>query len=120
MKEGLEPSRFFFIDSVSERCDDLHMAPNVDCLGDVKGLTPMGISVSNAIFKLRGERIFFIDSISAMLLDNPPDFVLRFLHSLAGKMRSSEISGIMISLPKDYGDVATRLASFVDEVVELR
>ncbi|VVC02772.1 Uncharacterised protein [Candidatus Burarchaeum australiense] len=120
VKESLDSSRFFFIDTVSEHCDDLQAADNVDCLGDSRALTQMGIAVSNAIFKLKGERILFIDSISALLLYSPPDVVLRFMHSLAGKMRSNEIIGIMVCLPKDYGDVATRLASFVDDVVQLK
>ncbi|MDO8340334.1 MAG: hypothetical protein Q7T16_06785 [Candidatus Burarchaeum sp.] len=117
-KERLGSSRFFFIDAVSEPCDNL--PANVDCLGASKGLTQMGIAISNAIFRFKGERILFIDSISSLLLYNPPDIILRFMHSMAGKIRSNEISGIMLCLPKDYGDVATRLASFVDEVVQLK
>ena len=79
----------------------------------------IGIAVNNAISNPKGIGLVFIDSLSSLLLYNPTDVVLRFIHFLTGKIRSNNMGAIILLLSKDYGDTTTRIASFVDEVVEL-
>ncbi|MFA6036033.1 MAG: hypothetical protein WC759_03675, partial [Candidatus Micrarchaeia archaeon] len=111
----------FFIDTISDSHSlGSERTDNVIFLEDPKNLTMMGVAISEAFFKFEGkERVFVLDSVSSLLTYNHSEIVLRFMHSLIGRMRGSDISGITLILSKDYGDVLTRLASFVDEVVEL-
>jgi len=121
-KNGLDAKRLFFIDTMSKSASlGKERAENVIFVEDPKNLTMVGVALSEALYKMEGkERVLILDSISSLLMYNSPDIVLRFLHSVIGRMRAGEVSGIVFILVKDYGDILTRLASFVDEVVELQ
>jgi KaiC/GvpD/RAD55 family RecA-like ATPase len=120
-KSGADPGRAFIIDTISKSTSlEKVRADNVIFLEDPKNLTMMGVAISEAFYKFeRKERVLVLDSASSLLTYNEAEVVLRFMHSLIGRMRGNNTSGIILMLAKDYGDVLTRLAVLVDDVVEL-
>ena len=122
--QGLDVSRLFFIDLITEsaggkverRADD-----RCFYVSSPKNLTELSILIEQAMLRLpREKRFVFIDSISTMLIYNDADTVLRFIHSLTGKMRLLGITGIIFLLEKESDEkFLAQVAQFCDRVITI-
>ncbi len=121
---GLDVSRLFFIDLITESAGGSAQRGAGDkCfyVSSPKNLTELSILMEQAMLRLpRDKRFVFIDSISTMLIYNDQDTVLRFIHSLTGKMRLLGITGIIFLLEKESDEkFKAQVAQFCDRVITL-
>ncbi|MCX6775981.1 MAG: hypothetical protein NT130_03985 [Candidatus Micrarchaeota archaeon] len=122
--QGLDLSRLFFIDLITESAGGkAERCNNYRCfyVSSPKNLTELSILIEQAMLRLSGEKRFvFIDSISTMLVYNDADTVLRFMHSLTGKMRLLGITGIVFLLEKESDEkFLAQVSQFCDTVVTI-
>ncbi|MEM3555141.1 MAG: ATPase domain-containing protein [Candidatus Micrarchaeia archaeon] len=123
-KQGLDLSKLFFIDLITESAGGKAERSATDrCfyVSSPKNLTELSILMEQAMLRLPRERRFvFIDSISTMLIYNDPDTVLRFIHSLTGKMRLLGITGIIFLLEKESDEkFRAQISQFCDTVITI-
>ena len=88
-------------------------------------LTELSITLSSLLSsdKLKGketETILFLDSVSTFLIYNDANVVARFLHTIAGRVRSHNIRGVFFSLHDDIekGAIASTV-QFHDKVLKI-
>ncbi len=88
-------------------------------------LTELSITLSKLLSSdaLRGKEaqtILFLDSVSTFLLYNDQSTVAKFLHSIAGKVRTHNIRGVFFSLHEDVtrGPIASTI-QFHDKVLRV-
>jgi hypothetical protein len=94
-------------------------------LSGPSNLTELSITLSQLLQSdmLKGKEdrtILFLDSISTFLIYNDPNTVARFLHTIAGRVRTHNIRGIFFSLHEDTvkGAVASTV-QFHDKVLNV-
>lgn len=121
---GLDLSKLFFIDLITESAGGTAEKASGDrCfyVSSPKNLTELSILMEQAMLRLpREKRFVFIDSISTMLIYNDSDTVLRFIHSLTGKMRLLGIAGIIFLLEKESDEkFKAQVAQFCDKVITI-
>ena len=88
-------------------------------------LTELSITLSNLLSsdKLKGKEtntVLFLDSVSTFLIYNDANVVARFLHTIAGRVRTHNIRGIFFSLHDDItkGAIASTV-QFHDKVLRV-
>tara|TARA_Y100000310_G_scaffold203351_1_gene203577 strand:- start:8195 stop:8746 length:552 start_codon:yes stop_codon:yes gene_type:complete len=84
-------------------------------------LTELGIALHD-YFTSTGEknRFVYIDSISSLLIHNNMDSILKFVHSVTGKMRVFGFNGIILSQHEESDQKLTsQLSQFCDKVIHL-
>lgn len=88
-------------------------------------LTELSITLSTLLSsdKLKGKEsqtVLFLDSISTFLIYNDANVVARFLHTIAGRIRTHNIRGIFFSLHDDItkGAIASTV-QFHDKVLRI-
>lgn len=123
-KQGIDSSKLFFIDLITETAGGkVERGAGERCfyVSSPKNLTELSILMEQAMLRLPRERRFvFIDSISTMLIYNDPDTVLRFVHSLTGKMRLLGITGIIFLLEKESDEkFRAQISQFCDAVITI-
>jgi len=123
-RQGLDVSKLFFIDLITESAGGKTERSAEDrCfyVSSPKNLTELSILMEQAMIRLPRERRFvFIDSISTMLIYNDQDTVLRFIHSLTGKMRLLGITGIIFLLEKESDEkFRAQVSQFCDRVITI-
>jgi len=121
-QQGLDISKLFFIDLITESAGG--KAERTDrCffVSSPKNLTELSILLEQAMLRLpRDKRFVFMDSISTMLIYNDQDTVLRFIHSLTGKMRLLGLTGIIFLLEKESDEkFLAQIAQFCDKVITI-
>jgi len=122
--QGVDPEKLFFIDLITESAGGkAERSSGERCffVSSPKNLTELSILLEQAMLRLpREKRFLFIDSISTMLIYNDADTVLRFLHSLTGKMRLLGITGIIFLLEKESDEkFLAQVAQFCDRVITI-
>jgi hypothetical protein len=88
-------------------------------------LTELSITLSKLLSseQLKGKEektILFLDSVSTFLIYNDPNTVARFLHTIAGRVRTHNIHGVFFSLHDDTtkGAIAST-TQFHDKVLNV-
>jgi hypothetical protein len=94
-------------------------------LSGPSNLTELSITLSKLLSseQLNGkeaETILFLDSVSTFLIYNDPNTVARFLHTIAGRVRTHNIGGVFFSLHDDImkGAIASTV-QFHDKVIHI-
>ncbi len=94
-----------------------------ECLfiGTPENLSDISLAMDQAVTSLPGhEKFLFFDSLNTLLLYNEVRTVARFIHFLAGKMRTWKVKGIIVSLQKKGNeDLINELTQFCDIQLEL-
>jgi hypothetical protein len=122
---GLDLSKLFFIDLITESAGgnaERSTADRCFYVSSPKNLTELSILMEQAMLRLPMDdgRFVFIDSISTMLIYNDSDTVLRFIHTLTGKMRLLGITGIIFLLEKESDErFRSQVAQFCDRVITI-
>ena len=94
-------------------------------LSGPSNLTELSITLSKLLSSetLRGkdaQTILFLDSVSTFLIYNDANIVAKFLHTIAGRVRSHNIRGIFFSLHDDIGKGAiASTVQFHDKVLHI-
>jgi hypothetical protein len=94
-------------------------------LSGPSNLTELSITIAKVLKSDRIQNnepntILFLDSVSTFLIYNDPNTVARFLHSIAGKVRATNIRGVFFSLQDDLTKGAIESTTqFHDKVLSL-
>jgi hypothetical protein len=111
----------FFIDCISRHIGgNVEIKENCFFVDSPQNLTDIGIAIHEVLLKIGShEKFIFLDSLSTLLIHNDQDKVLKFMHYLTGKMRISDVSGVMISLHEEIDkELMGKLRRFYDKIVQ--
>ncbi|MDD5133006.1 MAG: ATPase domain-containing protein [Candidatus Nanoarchaeia archaeon] len=118
-KYNINTKKIFIIDAITPT--SAKNKENAIFIGNPKELTSISISSTSAIKSIPGEKVFFFDSLSTLLIYNDSGSVTKFAHFLVNKMKSLDVSGVIISLEKEMDPkMLSQLSQFVDKVIEVK
>lgn len=103
VKNRIDVKMVLFIDAVTElETEGMKKEENCLFIGSPENLSDISVAMDQAVRSVPGkEKFLFFDSLSTLLLYNKAVTVARFIHFLAGKMRTWKVKGIIISLEKE-------------------
>lgn len=102
-KNKIDTRMIIFIDAVTDlTTGKIKREKNCLFIGSPENLSDISVAMDQAVRSVPGkEKFLFFDSLSTLLLYNKAVTVARFIHFLAGKMRTWKVKGIIISLEKE-------------------
>jgi archaellum biogenesis ATPase FlaH len=119
-RQGIDCRNFFFIDAITKMSSEGGIkGENFIYIDSPKNLIDLSVAIESIAKKMKGEKFIIIDSLSTLLVYNKPTVIEKFVHSVAGKMRSWNSKGIFLMVEgKDEG-VTKTIAQFCDETIEI-
>lgn len=94
---------------------------NIKYLDSPTDLVGIASVISKKIEKSKEAEFIVLDSISTLILYNKREAVEKFSHSLAGKMRGKNITGVLVMVQSaETKGITERLSQFADEVIEIK
>lgn len=121
-KNGIDTSRIFFIDAITQYATGTAPAPLDNCrfVSKPNDLTAMGIAVTTILKQFEGEKtVIFLDSVNAMLIHTSSADLSKFIHFIISKLRILNIAGILLAVENGLDPVLlTQLTTFADNLVE--
>jgi KaiC/GvpD/RAD55 family RecA-like ATPase len=116
-KNNVDTKRMFFIDCISQQVGAAKDQKNCIFLAGPEQITHLSIAVSQAIKKVPGDKVFFFDSLSTLLIYNSEKVIGQFSNFIINSMRAKNVSSVLLALESDADKkVITAVKSFVDEV----
>ena len=83
-------------------------------------LTEMSLTLSKCLESIKAQKFIFIDSINTLLIHNEPKTLAKFIHSILTKMRTNNVSGLLISLEAETDkEVRAEIAQLCDKVIKV-
>ncbi len=83
-------------------------------------LTEISLALSKCMGSIKDKKFIFIDSINTMLIHNEPNTLAKFIHSILTKMRTNNVSGLLISLEAETDkEVRAEIAQLCDKIIEV-
>jgi len=120
-QNGIDTEKIFIIDCVSESYGgNLEESNNVQYIESVSALTSISISIDKVIGLIRGGKFLFIDSITTMLIHNEPGVFVRFIHSVMTRLRTREITGIIVSLSETDREIRAEIMQLCDRIINYK
>lgn len=118
---GIDTNKIIFIDCISKsQSTELEKAGNVIYIDAVYNLTNISLAFKKIIEKVEGNKFFYVDSLTAMLIHNTPVIFSRFVHGLITSMRLANISGFLISLGEDTDKkIKAEIANLCDKTIKI-
>lgn len=119
---GLDPSRFFFIDCIAKKRDAKTKAPNTIFISNPESLTEISLAISEAIKLLprEGKKTLILDSLNSLLVYNNNTLVSKFSNFLVNNLRAHQINGIFIVIEtKMHSDLIAQIGSACDEIKKI-
>lgn len=113
-KNGINPRAMFFIDMVA-RPFETKTETNCLYIGP-DDLTGVSIAIDHAISAIQGKKFVVFDTVNTLLNYNNEFVVIRFIHSLTGKMRRWNAKGILLSVGMD-AKITAQLSQFCDKCI---
>lgn len=120
-KGSVDTRMIIFIDAVSKTSGGkTKKTKNCLFIGNPENLSDISIAMDQAVRALPGkEKFLFFDSLSTLLLYNSVSTVAKFIHFLAGKMRTWKVKGIIISLERKADkELIEELSQVCDVVID--
>ena len=121
-QEGVDPDKIIFIDAITG-LSGMAVEREAHCfyLKSPQNLTDLSIALTEAISAISTKEKFLIfDSLSTLLIYNPPETVAKFLHFLVSKMRMWAVEGIILTVEKDIDrQLLSQVFKFFDVVIDL-
>lgn len=120
-QKGIDVNKILFIDCISKSQGlDLGEGGNVLFLASAEDLTKIALSIDGSISRIQANKFVMIDSLTTLLIHNPPQMLARFMHGVLTKMRMGNTSGIILSIDKQTdNEVRAEVAQLCDRVVKL-
>lgn len=119
-EEGINARNIFFIDCISKqvKAKEKEKEPeNCLFLESPQQITGLSLAINQAIKLMPSEKMVFFDSLSALLIYNNESVIGKFSNFIINRMRSENISTVMIVLESDMDKkIIKTIESFVDEV----
>ncbi|MFC1732998.1 hypothetical protein ACFL6I_22075 [candidate division KSB1 bacterium] len=120
-KEGIDTDMIIFIDAVTKTAGgEVEKTDKCLFIGNPENLSDISVAMDQAVMALPSkEKFVFFDSLNTLLLFNSLSTVARFVHFLAGKMRTWKVKGIIISLEKRaHKELIDELNQYCDLMLE--
>lgn len=117
VRKKLDLSGIFFIDMSSG--PGIKKDANCLYLGDPHDLTSVSIAIDQAIGSMKGRKFVVFDSVNTLLNYNNESVVIRFMHSITGKMRAESARAVILSVGNMKETVASQLTQFCDQSVSI-
>jgi len=92
----------------------------VEYIENMTPLTEISYTLNNVISGGQGRRFVFIDSITTMIIYNPPLVFAKFVHNLLMRMRIANVNGFLVSLETETSrDIRAEIGQLCDKVIRL-
>lgn len=98
--KGINTSQLYFIDGISKKSSSDVKADNAHFLQSPSSLTELSIVLTHGL-NIGEINFVLMDSLSTMLLYNKQDLTERFFHFIAGKLKSFNVTGIIMILDEE-------------------
>lgn len=121
-KKGIDTGMVIFIDAVTQTSGgEIERIDSCLFIGSPEKLSDISVAMDQAVRSLPSkERFVFFDSLNILLMFNQVGTVGRFIHFLAGKMRSWGVKGIIVTLEKEKNkELIEELSQFCDVAFDL-
>jgi KaiC/GvpD/RAD55 family RecA-like ATPase len=125
-KMGFDPSkmmekkRLAIIDATGIKSEERR---GIFYVANPGALTDLNMAVASALGSIRhehGKTWLILDSISTLLVFNAAETVLRFLHTIIGKLRVQECYGVMFAIKGGLEDpIIGTVAHYCDQIITL-
>lgn len=93
---------------------------NVIHLQSHSDLTNMEISISEALNRLKGNKIVIFESINSMLIHNNPGILAKYIHSILTRVRINNSNCILMSIKNDTNkQIRAELAQLCDKIITI-
>tara|TARA_Y100000310_G_scaffold304365_1_gene343434 strand:- start:1411 stop:1938 length:528 start_codon:yes stop_codon:yes gene_type:complete len=120
-KNKINQNKILFIDGISKTINkDIKEPRNCLCVTSPSSLSELGIVIGKAL-KTKKFDAFVFNSLSTLLVYNPPTQVRQFVHKLASMLSEGGMTGVFTLVE---GDKNTRLIKeiglYADKVTELK
>ncbi len=117
--EGVDTSRFFFVDCASGSGKSSCENEPVLYLESPKSLTELSIAIKNVVKAGNIECVIF-DSLSTLILYKERSIVVRFFHSLISDVRFRETSYVFIVVKnRESEEMLKDISMMADEVIDI-
>lgn len=119
----IETDKLFFVDCITKTATEkAEKADNCLYISSPSALTEIGIAITEALEKLRGENKFvFIDSLGTFLIYNSSGSISKFSHFLITKISILGVDGIFMFVEKEMDEkLIAELESFSQKTIKLK
>lgn len=117
----IDPRMIIFIDAVTKTSGgEVEKKDNCLFIGSPQDLSDISVAMDQAVRAISSKvKFVFFDSLDTLLMYNQAGTVARFIHFLAGKMRTWEVEGIIVSLQKEKNEeLINELMQFCDVTLD--
>jgi len=120
-EEKIDTGMIIFIDAVSKAGGEIKKTKDCLFIGSPENLSDIAVAMDQAVMAIQSNKKFlFFDSLNTLLLYNKATTVAKFIHFLAGKMRTWKVKGIIVSLHKDKDkELIEELSQFCDVIMSI-
>jgi hypothetical protein len=118
---NIDPRMIIFIDAVTKTSGGIvEKTENCLYIGSPQDLSDISVAMDQAVRAIPTKvKFVFFDSLDTLLMFNQVGTVARFIHFLAGKMRTWEVEGIIVSLRKEKNEeLISELMQFCDVTLD--
>jgi len=113
----INDEKFFFIDTITKTVQEPPQIENCAFIESPTALTDISLALSDA-FNERGCDVCIVDTISALIVYQDKNSVIKFVHNLVTKARVSEKKAILIALKEDGEEFIKDISMFIDKLIE--
>lgn len=116
----VDVKKFYFIDAITTSAEtNVQKKDNCTFVVSPNALVELSLAISSAIEEQKPRAVLF-DSISTLLIYENPKTVVKFVHSLIGKIRAASTDAFFTALEGDAKTPAIEdLGMFVDEFMSM-
>ena len=120
-KNNIDTSKLIIVCTVcQEKEKNKQENNNVIHLSSSSSLTEISLALNKYMESIKDKKFIFIDSINTMLIHNEPNTLAKFIHSILTKMRTNNVSGLLISLEAETNkEVRAEIAQLCDKVIKV-
>ncbi len=116
-KEHIKTEKVFFIDAVTELSGDGKREENVLFIQSPADLTGIGISISQFLKTIPGEKYVLIDSLKVLAIYNSENVILRFVQSIVGVVSKNNAKLLAITTDGKGNQLIKDTGQFFDKVM---
>lgn len=93
---------------------------NIIHIQSSSSLTEISLALSKCMESIKDKKFIFIDSINTMLVHNDSSVLAKFIHFVLTKMRTNNVSGLLISLKIETNkEVKAEISQLCDKIIEV-
>lgn len=115
----IQKDLFFIIDTITGAVEKIKEEENCIYISHPSALTELCIEIVNVLTKKKFKNLIF-DSLNTLLIYNKEDEIIKFMHTLIGKIKKLECTAIFPCLEGDMKtNLGRNLGVFADKIIRL-